>query len=51
MTESVAPLVPEDAYLMPASFAQQRLWFLDRWLPDSPLYNIPVALRLRGNRR
>ena len=34
--------------LAPLSFAQQRLWFLDRWEPGSALYNVPVALRLRG---
>jgi hypothetical protein len=32
----------------PVSFSQQRLWFLDRMQPGSPLYNIPVGLRLTG---
>ncbi|MFD2006157.1 amino acid adenylation domain-containing protein [Streptomyces narbonensis] len=31
----------------PLSFAQQRLWFFGR-VDDSPLYNVPFALRLRG---
>ena len=32
----------------PLSFAQQRLWVVDRLEPGSAAYNIPVALRLRG---
>jgi len=32
----------------PLSFSQQRLWFLHRWDPDSPAYNLPFAARLSG---
>ncbi|CAC5344912.1 putative Acetate--CoA ligase [Planktothrix rubescens CCAP 1459/22] len=34
---------------IPLSYAQQRLWFLDQFQPNSALYNIPLALRLEGN--
>ncbi|MFE9426948.1 amino acid adenylation domain-containing protein [Kitasatospora sp. NPDC006697] len=33
---------------LPLSFAQQRLWFLDRLAPGATDYLVPIALRLRG---
>lgn len=39
--------VPRDGVL-PLSFAQQRLWFLEQLVPGNPFYNIPAAIRLTG---
>ncbi|MET0395972.1 MAG: condensation domain-containing protein, partial [Longimicrobiaceae bacterium] len=39
--------VPRDRPL-PASFAQQRLWFIQQMEPSSSAYNMPYAMRLRG---
>ncbi|WP_346772964.1 condensation domain-containing protein, partial [Rhodococcus sp. 14C212] len=33
---------------VPLSWAQQRMWFLNRFDPTSPAYNLPVVLRLTG---
>ncbi|HEX8273583.1 MAG TPA: non-ribosomal peptide synthase/polyketide synthase, partial [Longimicrobiaceae bacterium] len=43
------PVVPvERAGALPLSFAQERLWFIDRLEPGRAVYNIPVAWRLGG---
>jgi amino acid adenylation domain-containing protein len=43
------PVVPVDRDgALPLSFAQERLWFLDRLQPESAFYNVPIALRLAG---
>ncbi len=39
--------IPREGSL-PLSFAQERLWFLDRLQPDSPFYNLPMAIEMRG---
>ena len=38
-----------DDKLMVTSFAQQRLWFIDKIDGNSAHYNMPSAMRLRGN--
>ncbi len=47
---ALPPLAPRafaDA-AAPLSYAQQRLWFLDRLAPGSPAYNVPSAYGLAG---
>ncbi len=39
--------IPRDG-LLPLSFAQQRIWFLDELEPDNPFYNVALAKRIRG---
>jgi len=42
---------PADGAGLPLSFAQERLWFLDRLIPDNPVYHVPLTTRLRGRLR
>ncbi|MDZ7269872.1 MAG: amino acid adenylation domain-containing protein [candidate division KSB1 bacterium] len=41
-------MIDEEVYVFPVSFAQQRMWFLDQFEPNSAFYNIPSAFRLQG---
>ena len=48
MTQLQSPQLSSETFVLPASFAQQRLWFLDRLESGRGIYNVPVATRLRG---
>lgn len=38
----------QEMVCFPASFAQQRLWFIDQLAPGKATYNLPAALRVLG---
>ncbi len=39
----------DDVFIFPASFAQQRLWFLDKLDPGQCAYNVPFAIHIEGD--
>jgi aspartate racemase len=45
---SIQGTASEEVFVFPTSFAQQRLWFLNRLNPKSVVYNIVKGLRLTG---
>ncbi|MDV7288542.1 condensation domain-containing protein, partial [Mycolicibacterium fortuitum] len=43
------PLVPQQRPdIIPLSYAQQRLWFLNRFEGGVATYNMPIAFRING---
>jgi amino acid adenylation domain-containing protein len=46
--EPTAPAAGADAGYFPLSRAQLSLWFLHALAPESPAYNVPNAVRIRG---
>jgi len=46
---ALSPIIPISREReLPLSFSQQRLWFIDRFEPESAAYNVPTSVRLRG---
>src|SRR5690242_20153642 len=49
MQQNTFNAAEEEVFVFPASFAQQRLWFLDQLAPGRATYTIPMAIRFSGS--
>ena len=50
MSENFFPDAEEtEVFVFPASFAQQRLWFIDQLVPGNTFYNVSTLLLLEGS--
>jgi amino acid adenylation domain-containing protein len=47
-SDPINTISDEQVFVFPASFAQQRLWFLDQLTPGNLAYNVPAAVGLKG---
>jgi len=47
MKQTIFP-APRDTNIFPVSYSQQSLWFLDQLLQENVGYNIPNAIRIKG---
>lgn len=41
--------VEEEVYLLPASYAQERIWFFEKMVQQSATYNIPLIFKIKGS--
>lgn len=41
--------IENEEYLLPTSYAQERIWFFEKMVPNSATYNIPLILKIKGS--
>ncbi|MDJ0838003.1 MAG: amino acid adenylation domain-containing protein [Acidobacteriota bacterium] len=44
--ENIQPRKPDQPLLL--SYAQERLWFMDQFQPDNPVYNVIATIQIQG---